>query len=544
MLQSLELENFKAFGERARIPFAPITLIFGENSAGKSSILQALNLLKQTQESREVGALLLPRAENGIVDLGSFQEMLFDHDLKRTLSIRVETKMNRELAIEFNFKRPSLEQEVFLDQVGIYDGKSSKCLAKFRPLKTNEELEESPMKMSLSRDSFFRDPRSLSPLKLGAIECVWLTKATEYWKPEFEWCEENKSEILNWLKEKQLNLEQLSARQTDDKKNSNSPKLSNEVLQETDERLQRDIGFLNDDIKFFSSDFDLKDYTSKRHREERHTILGLQGFLPVATIRSGERNPIITGPHSLLRRQSDDIGFDVAQLVMSTSRGLEQTLKILFPMGPFRRPPERWYIFTGTSPQDVGYRGDLLPDLLFRRPELIKETNRWLEQLDMGYELEVKPVGPNSGDLFEVRLIDVRRKERVNVALPDVGFGVSQLLPFVVQSLVSEEQIISIEQPEVHVHPRLQADLGDLLAEAIKEPRQNQFIVETHSEHLILRLQRLVYEKRIKPEDVSVIYISRGPEGAKSQRLHLDEEGDFIDEWPNGFFPERLRELR
>ena len=59
-----------------------------------------------------------------------------------------------------------------------------------------------------------------------------------------------------------------------------------------------------------------------------------------------------------------------------------------------------------------------------------------------------------------------------------------------------------------------------------------------------MRLQRLVYEKRLDPEDVSVIYVSRGPEGAKAERLRLDEEGDFIDEWPNGFFLERLRELR
>ena len=213
-------------------------------------------------------------------------------------------------------------------------------------------------------------------------------------------------------------------------------------------------------------------------------------------------------------------------------------------MGPFRRPPERWYIFTGTSPQDVGYQGDLLPDLLFRDSKLVKRANKWLKQLEIGYKLVVKPVGTDSGDLFEVRLIDTRRKEPVNVALPDVGFGISQLLPFVVQSLVSEKQIISIEQPEVHVHPKLQADLGDLLAEAIQKPRHNQFIIETHSEHLILRLQRLVREKEIKPEDVSVIYVSRGPEGAKSQRLRLDEEGDFIDEWPDGFFPERLRELR
>ena len=93
------------------------------------------------------------------------------------------------------------------------------------------------------------------------------------------------------------------------------------------------------------------------------------------------------------------------------------------------------------------------------------------------------------------------------------------------------------------MHPKLQADLGDLLAEAIKEPRQNRFIVETHSEHLILRLQRLIRKKLLEPEDVSVIYVSRGPEGAKALRLHLDEDGDFIDEWPNGFFLERLREL-
>ena len=59
-----------------------------------------------------------------------------------------------------------------------------------------------------------------------------------------------------------------------------------------------------------------------------------------------------------------------------------------------------------------------------------------------------------------------------------------------------------------------------------------------------MRLQRLVYEKQIEPEDVSVIYVSRRPGGAEAQRLRLDEEGDFIDEWPDGFFPERLRELR
>ena len=536
MLQSLELENFKAFGERARIPFAPITLIFGENSAGKSTILQALNLLKQTRESREADVPLLLRGGNEIVDLGSFQELLFNHDLKRTLSIRVEATVDRrgafrssyredKIAIEFSFKRSPTQPEVLLEQIGIYEGGSSECLAEFQPLDPTEQPEDFSGRMR-----FLHDPRGIPISKLGAVKCVWLTKAKEHWLQEFTWFKNNKQQIRGLLEKRKVDLGH-----------------PNEEIREDNNSAQEELDLLENDIDFLF-DVDLEAYISKRHSEEMDTILGMQGFFPIR-IRSGKKSPWITEFRSFDRRQSDDTIFDVTQLVVLASSTLGQTLEALFPMGPFRRPPERWYIFRGTSPQDVGYRGDLLPDLLFRDSKLdsklVKETNKWLKQLEIGYKLEVKSVGDRSRDLFEVRLIDIHRKKVVDVALPDVGYGISQLLPFVVQSLIPGKRIISIEQPEVHVHPRLQADIGDLLAEVIiKEPRQKQFIIETHSEHLILRLQRLVYEKKIKPDDVSVIYVSRGAEGAKAQRLRLDEEGDFIDEWPNGFFSERLRELR
>lgn len=532
MLHGLELENFKAFGERARIPFAPITLIFGENSAGKSTILQALYLLKQTLERRDTGDLLLARTPNHIVDLGGFPEMLFDHDLERTLSIRVETSVDRrypsllslsgnKIAIEFSFKRPTLDQEVLLEGIGIYDGKSAKQIAKFEPLDRTEisrEFQRLP--------GFFRDSRGVpvSISKLEAVKCVWLTEDPEHWKQEFEWCSKNREDIHNQLKD-----------------GLNALKNSSEELREDNDNLLEDINSLEDRIKFFSSNFDLKTYISRWHGEEMDTILGIQGFFPVGIV-SRKRN-LITGLNFQLRRQYDEVLFDVAQFTIVAGRALEQTLETLFPISPFRIPPERLYIFRGTTPQNIGYRGDLLPDLLFRRPKLVEDTNEWLNRLNMDYELEVKPVEADSGDLFVVRLIDTRRKEPVSVALPDVGFGISQLLPFIVQSLVSEGQIISIEQPEVHVHPKLQADLGALLAERIKKSRRNRFIVETHSEHLILRLQRLIRNKLLEPEDVSVIYVSRKPRGAKAERLHLDEDGDFIDDWPNGFFPERLREL-
>ena len=134
-----------------------------------------------------------------------------------------------------------------------------------------------------------------------------------------------------------------------------------------------------------------------------------------------------------------------------------------------------------------------------------------------------------------MRLIDTRRKEHVSVALPDVGFGISQLLPFIVQSLVSEEQIISIEQPEVHVHPKLQADLGDLLAEAIKEPRQNQFIIETHSEHLILRLQRLVRKSSLNQRTYRLYMSVVGLREQKRNVYILTKTATLLMNGPTGF---------
>jgi predicted ATP-dependent endonuclease of OLD family len=91
MLKCLELENFKAFGERQKIPFAPITLIFGPNSSGKSSILQALYLLKQTKEHKNSNSLLVSRIKDGIVDMGTFSDYIFDHKGDNLVSIKLLT---------------------------------------------------------------------------------------------------------------------------------------------------------------------------------------------------------------------------------------------------------------------------------------------------------------------------------------------------------------------------------------------------------------------------------------------------------------------
>jgi predicted ATPase len=188
--------------------------------------------------------------------------------------------------------------------------------------------------------------------------------------------------------------------------------------------------------------------------------------------------------------------------------------------------------------------------LLARDEELVAEVNRWLGELEIGYRLSVEPVageklGVELGDLLATTLHDTR--SGLSVTPQDVGFGISQLLPVVVQLLVGQRRTVCVEQPEIHIHPRLQAKVGDLLLAATAPRRGNQVIVETHSEHLMLRLQRRLRERRyqwLTPAHIKVLYIDIDSAGqATSQELRLDEDGHFIDEWPHGFFSERVDEL-
>jgi hypothetical protein len=370
-------------------------------------------------------------------------------------------------------------------------------------------------------------------------KCIDINKDSKYWIASFETAKKSVDETLLYLQ----NIEERVRKTTINKTQNEYLYTDIDITSANDKANQ--LKEIRNAIKFYESDFSLKQYIERMQDKLLHSYIGLDGFIPTgSTSDSGstfpEENHYQSGRHLALY----DVQLDVGRLAIIAGRYLDSNLELLFPLGPFRRPPERWYIFTGTSPQDVGYRGELLPDYLFRNPELVAEANKWLKNLDIGYSLKIESIGAKAKDLFEVRLVDKRRSKKVEVGLSDVGFGISQILPFIVQSLASSNNIISIEQPEVHIHPRLQADLGDLLGECIKEPRKNQFIIETHSEHLILRLQKLVRKQILKPSDVSIVYVSRGKESAEVTELSLNTKGEFLVEWPGGFFPERLRELR
>jgi hypothetical protein len=544
MLSGIFLENFKTFKGPVLVPIAPITLIYGENSAGKSSITQSLSLLKQTRESREIGATLLPRADSGLVDLGSFQELVFDHETKRNVAIGLRIRPRPlELPQVRGRSRPNLFQEVML---------------RFEFGFSNKEIELLKLDLFLDRvespfASFTPEPpepsgwyispyafrRGVAAPSAGA-KLAFLSQAKEHWESSFRYLHTNRSAILKALKIKKDQLEKSGARRVRwlDYTRPKSAQTDNKYWSNKIQQFISTIPSL-ESVESWAS-------FAKTQLGEAPGSIFLDGFLPVGVSYAplwiegflGTSDDIDPPP---FLESSATIPEPTSLMVMAASlveRRLEQT----FPLGPFRRAPERYYIYTGSNPSDVGYRGDLMPDLLFRNSKLLKNANRWLDRLEIGYKLNVRPLG-KSNDLFELRLSDKRRDKAIDSSLSDVGFGLSQLLPFLVQSLAKSDQIITVEQPEVHIHPRLQADLGDLIADSASSDLRNQFIIETHSEHLMLRIQRLVRVGRLRKQDVCVLFVARGPDGAQIKELRLDDDGEFLDPWPGGFFPERLREL-
>ena len=244
---------------------------------------------------------------------------------------------------------------------------------------------------------------------------------------------------------------------------------------------------------------------------------------------------------------------DINPITQSICDIFRSILKDLLYLGPVRSQPERYHIFSGDTPDYVGQSGEHLPSLLFKRPELLEQTNDDLERLNVKYRLKLDKLqyeDASSSNVFSLRLVDTRTKIYAN--LRDVGFGISQVLPIVMQSGLSEKKTLLIEQPEIHLHPAHQAELGDMFIRSAKE-RGNTLLLETHSEHLLLRIMRRMRETStgelpegalaVRPEDVMVLFVESDGSQSIVREMPLNERGELVKAWPGGFFEEGLREI-
>lgn len=152
---------------------------------------------------------------------------------------------------------------------------------------------------------------------------------------------------------------------------------------------------------------------------------------------------------------------------------------------------------------------------------------------------------------FRIDLIDEATGQRRRPA--DVGVGVSYVIPVVIGAIATGYSTLLVEQPELHIHPAVQCALGDVLAREVVGSGERTLILETHSEHLMLRLLRRIRQRyenelppgapQLTPNDLSVLYVENEAGTVRITELPVTEDGDFAKKWPRGFFEERAEEL-
>ena len=507
MLTSIGLRNFKAFGdEMQEAPLSKITLIYGPNSGGKSSIIQALLLLKQSHEGYfSQGAVELnPRGR--YVDLGSFPSLIHNHDVASELGISLKYNVDeRALSSMHQFLLPRRRFPRFRKR--FTDGLNGRIDLTFLAVESEGSNRKDSSELSSVRYRLVRD------LSKGTSFDILLDLDESH----SELSNEDSSEDFKFNWRDSASLESYARYAADTEKDRYQRQNRGDTTQEPKDA--------NEWLSLLQSSYLEPDTYS----------YGLPSII---------RAPDELIPRSMLRRPP------ITLPIMVDYRHHMENFTYL---GPLRSYPERVYTVSTASRESAGVRGEFTPHILYYNPNnVIGSVNKWFEKFEIPYELDARPLSDQpeiSGELITIvlALLDRdRNKTGVVVTFADVGFGINQILPVIIEGVASPRgSTICVEQPEIHIHPRLQAHLADLMIDTVSK-EEKQWIVETHSELLILRLQRRIREGKIKPEDISVLYVDpndESTEGSAILQLRIDEEGDFIDEWPHGFFDEGFNEL-
>jgi len=568
-LTAIELENFKGVGERVRVELAPVTLLFGANSAGKSTILQTLQYMREVLERRNANP---DRTLHGgeFIDLGGFRNLVHQRDLARRIRVKLELELNRA-------SLPDLTPEPWEEwQAGQTQDEES--IWEFHKLvqETRDRVEAVSVQLEMGW-SAVRQTAVVLGYEAG-INGEWVARITA--------SEDGRDVSIRLNKDNPIFLRYHTQDELD-------------MFVALDDWVdQRDLGDAPIDTAVPGTNKAEDNYAysvlasvlaavrnagmERPGQGLRQWLTGFDSALP----HLGELLSIPTttsGGSANIYIAREFIAF-LSSLVVGPGVLIREQLRKLRYLGPIRNVPERDFKASLTPNEARWADGTAAWEtLLTGNASLVEEVSAWMAgefRLATGYEVErrgfkevdvgtlnwlMRAADPDAGvrtdpDLLRqlemtpekqrLHLIDARTGMRVQPR--DVGIGISQVLPVVVAALEPSASLVAIEQPELHIHPAVQVGLGDLLIKGAKEHGIN-FLIETHSEHLILRLLRRIRETAegelppgafaLMPDDVSVVYVQIGEEGVELVPLPIDATGEFTTRWPKGFFDERAEEL-
>jgi len=572
-ITEISLTNFRSFQATQRIQLAPVSLLFGPNSVGKSSLLMALFYLQQILEKGHCDPQRIDVL--GEKHVGGFASLVNGGNLNKQIVLKIKVDKAGSIGTSYN-QLYELINEDFGLTVDSPTGDADSFAVEMHIAWSNaaEDAYVACYKLWLD-DALIAELTSDAGMKQPVV--AWLN----YRHPAL--------------------LSDLDAEERLDGEEDGFVSVFHELLNAHRPMHQtaRFESGQNADVSFAHSELGFKGFAG---------ALPLVGRRLESTLEHDDPR-ITTRLHEIL-----------SDVLVAPLDNLLELLNQSLCIGPLRMVPDALRQPNPYPLQKDWYNGaaawDVISAAIRQKTHYayMAEINEWMERLGLDYSLRAKSVVSKTvftgssdnmgelramidayGDKLGFQITDKEGKSIVpqgssnqvwlkalledlapesktpqgaitqqvssqwglwdnerhcEVAFTDVGVGVSQLFPLIVAVAVARQGLVICEQPELHVHPRIQVGIGDLLTQGNK---QCGFLIETHSEHLVLRILRRIRESAegdlpegldaLSPEDVSITYLASDENGVKAKRIEIDRFGEFTSRWPSGFFTERSEEL-
>ena len=570
----IEFNNFKPFAEHIQqFDLKAITFVYGKNSIGKSSIIHLIGYINYILDKKSFDAYEIKYGDT--INLGGFRNFVNQKDLQKKLSIKIPiTKDGVSCAIKMNIGIHNEDTTLLGIDYFMYDecffsvdvykeayvNINSRYMREWLELTmqnggwTEDEIFEA---IDIQNDGYMKFGETINPYNVFVKE--YKSDIYELYALTHDSVIETAFQMTYWNKK----CEKMRLRVSDLKRGRPARDAKSEKPAKKDTEVK--TGLLEKLIK--------NDKNYKFHNYVSEMIRKKQNLLSEATeMEKFDIDPYqidvfgITEMRDVIQ-EIDDMVISLKSIFLHMALtaviDMNQLYRHRFDIGlnyigPLRYYPKREDMLSNlgyVEPNDSeSFWHTLREDASYR-----EEINQKFKALEIPYRIKLRKlyeVDEKALKKDEITFVtselyfeDINNHAKVHNR--EMGLGITQLLPIIGNCTVRESSVIAIEQPELHLHPSLQSKVADILIESCAK-RNNFFLVETHSEHLLLRIMKRMRQTaegtledenlRLTPDDVAVLYVDNDGEKTYILELELDEDGTLLDPWPGGFFEEGFAE--
>lgn len=538
MLTEINFKNYKGFKE-GKLEIKPITILLGANSVGKSSLVQLFLLLQETALAENYNSAL--KLHGGFLSLGEGINLFRNKDKSSILEFDIsfrEASLNE--VIRKDYFRSYVEDLInncFLIIKSFSDKKASKIVENIlghsrsniifsTDIDKNKNINRETILAIINKCydviSKIRDKEVLNHLTSNRLIFRRLNVVNSLLNDRDELIH-----IYDFLKSlsdiENIDDVRLTYGFKYEQENLNIKHFSifigNKLISSIDfDRQKNNSFFISSEVFNFEI---LKNKNINNLKKYFHTNRTVFSFIEKIDYHDYQGTPFYYYYINVLSEIIDKV---------ENSFNMQ---KINY-VSPLRAHPKRYYFLDKAKANAFldTLDGEAIAEILKNNSGLKNNVNSWFEKFNLQIDI---------GQIKDIIHQIVVKQNALDLDITDVGFGVSQVLPVIIQGFLSKEKSITlIEQPEIHLHPTMQADLADLFIDIVSGKNKNHdnkfLIIETHSEYLLKRLRRRISEGKISNDEVAIYCVEHSSENkcAVIRNLEISQKGGF--DWPRDFY--------